>query len=67
MAKSTTVKVEQASGEITVTYGGWDRVTYQVSDHKVEVEPRHVERFLAANQGSKEAGRNSTRPAKEGA
>jgi hypothetical protein len=65
MAKST-VKVEQPSGEITVTYDGWDRVTYQVTDHKVEVESRRLAKFLASNPGSKEAGRNSTKPSMEG-
>jgi len=57
----TTVKVAQPSGEITVTFQGWRQETFQVSDHKVQIDERDLEEFLAANEGSAETGRASAK------
>lgn len=48
---------DSAGPELSLTYGGGDRIVYQVAkDGTVEVEQRHLDAFLAVITGSARAG-----------
>ena len=64
MAK-TSIKVPQKDGEVLVSIAGDEPTTYRVTDGQVSVATEDVERFLAAVDGSKVAGGNTTAAAKK--
>ena len=59
------VNVQQKDGEVRVSIAGDEPHTYRVTDGQVSVATEDVERFLAAVDGSKVAGGNTTAAKKE--
>lgn len=65
MPKNVSIKVPQDSGEIAISIGGDEPRVYRVSDGSVSVPEENVARFLAAVDGSKVVGGNTTAATKK--